>query len=136
MCWIWLTQNKMMLTPIEEKITVLHLEDDKRLSQILKVAFRSAEPGINVVQFAESNPLVDYFIENGRRIDMFILDIRIPGEYDGIDVVRFIRCYPNNVPHQTSESHMKPNRINLYLCPSNSDILILYISGYLWRRML
>lgn len=100
----------MMLTPREENITVLHLEDDKRLSQILKVALRSAEPGINVVQFEESNPLVDYFIENGRNIDMFILDIRVPGDYDGIAVARFIRRYPNNAPIILTSAYQMPDR--------------------------
>ena len=99
-----------MLTPIEEKLTVLHLEDDKHLSQILKVALRSAEPGIKVVQFEQSNPFVDYFIEHGRSIDMFILDIRVPGEFDGIDVARFIRRYPNNAPIILTSAYQMPDR--------------------------
>jgi CheY-like chemotaxis protein len=101
---------KKMLPPSEEKITVLHLEDDKRLSQILKVALRSAEPGIQIVQFEESNPLIDYFIEYGKNIDMFILDIRVPGDYDGIDVARFIRRYPNDAPIILTSAYQRPER--------------------------
>lgn len=97
-----------MPTPIEERITVLHLEDDKRLSEILKVALRSAEPNIRVIHFADSDQLVDYFIENAKTIDMFILDIRVPGEYDGIDVARFIRRYPSDAPIILTSAYQVP----------------------------
>lgn len=69
---------------------VLHLEDDGPLREIMKVALMAAVPNINLKQFVSSDDAVAYLKEN-KDIDLFILDIRVPGSMDGMQVARKIR---------------------------------------------
>jgi DNA-binding response OmpR family regulator len=70
---------------------VVHLEDDGPLREIMKVALVAAVPNINLKQFINSDESVKYIEENSQDIDLFILDIRVPGTMDGLGVARKIR---------------------------------------------
>jgi DNA-binding response OmpR family regulator len=70
---------------------VVHLEDDGPLRDILKVALKAAEPQIDLHQFISGDEAVRYIEEHGSQIDLFVLDIRVPGSMNGIQVAQKIR---------------------------------------------
>jgi DNA-binding response OmpR family regulator len=70
---------------------VLHLEDDGPLREIMKVALVAALPNINLKQFINSDEAVKYTEQHCQDIDLYILDIRVPGSLDGIGVARKVR---------------------------------------------
>ncbi len=69
----------------------LHLEDHQPLREVLKVALLAADPTLKVTQFEDSDQAIAYIEQHQQDIDLFILDIRVPGEIDGIGVARKIR---------------------------------------------
>ena len=70
---------------------ILHLEDDGPLREILGVAIKAVEPECQLRQFIKSDDAMGYIKENTEAIDLFILDIRVPGSLDGLDVARRVR---------------------------------------------
>lgn len=70
---------------------VLHLEDESPLREILKVALLAAVPTVNLQQYINSDEAVSYIEKNIKDIDLFILDIRVPGSMDGLEVAHKIR---------------------------------------------
>jgi DNA-binding response OmpR family regulator len=70
---------------------ILHLEDDGPLREILGVAIKAVEPECKLRQFIKSDDAMGYIKENTEAIDLFILDIRVPGSIDGLDVARRVR---------------------------------------------
>lgn len=70
---------------------VLHLEDESPLREILKVALLAAVPSVTLQQFINSDDAVKYIEEHGKDIDLYILDIRVPGSMDGLQVAHKIR---------------------------------------------
>ena len=70
---------------------VVHLEDDGPLRDILKVALKAAEPQIDLHQFISGDEAVRYIEQHGAEIDLFVLDIRVPGSLNGMQVAQKIR---------------------------------------------
>lgn len=70
---------------------VVHLEDDGPLRDILKVALKAAEPTIDLHQFISGDEAVRYIEQHGQEIDLFVLDIRVPGSLNGMQVAQKIR---------------------------------------------
>lgn len=70
---------------------VVHLEDDGPLRDILKVALKAAEPNIDLHQFISGDEAVRYIEQHGQEIDLFVLDIRVPGSLNGMQVAQKIR---------------------------------------------
>lgn len=70
---------------------ILHLEDDGPLREVLKAVLMTADPTVNVHQFIASDDAVQYIQEHAQEIDLFILDVRVPGTMDGMGVAQKIR---------------------------------------------
>ncbi|GAB4516123.1 MAG: hypothetical protein OHK0046_20840 [Anaerolineae bacterium] len=70
---------------------VLQLEDDNPLREIMKVALVAMRPDIVLKQFVNSDDALAYITEHVHDIDLFILDIRVPGSMDGVTVAQKIR---------------------------------------------
>ncbi len=70
---------------------VVHLEDDGPLRDILKVALKAAEPQIDLHQFISGDEALNYIVQYGQSIDLFVLDIRVPGSLNGMQVAQKIR---------------------------------------------
>jgi DNA-binding response OmpR family regulator len=74
---------------------VVHLEDDGPLRDILKVALQAVAPDIRLRQFIDSDSALEYIRANGDAVDLFILDIRVPGTMDGMQLagkIRELKC--------------------------------------------
>lgn len=70
---------------------ILHLEDESPLREILRVALIAAVPDVNLRQFADSDEAMAYVQEHRDEIDLYILDIRVPGSMNGDDFARKLR---------------------------------------------
>lgn len=70
---------------------VLYLEDEMPLREIMKMALVTALPSVEFVEFANSDEAMAYIEPRVSAIDLYILDVRVPGELDGVEVARRIR---------------------------------------------
>lgn len=69
----------------------LHLEDHEQLREVLKIALEAADPTLKIIQFEDSDSAIAYIEQHKDEIDLFILDIRVPGKLDGLGVAKRIR---------------------------------------------
>jgi pSer/pThr/pTyr-binding forkhead associated (FHA) protein len=70
---------------------VIQVEDDKHLREILEVTFREADANMNLHQFVSADDAVEYIEKNGHSVDLFLLDIRLPGVLNGLTLAAKIR---------------------------------------------
>jgi CheY-like chemotaxis protein len=92
---------------------ILHLEDDGPLREILKAALTAADPSIEMPQFSSAEPALEYIKTHKENINLFILDIRLPGTMNGLEVagkIREIGCQANIV---VTSAFGKPNKETL-----------------------
>ncbi len=71
-------------------IHVVHVEDDKPLKDILRALFKAAYPNIELHQFTSGDEAIPYIQANLAAIDLFVLDIRLPGSLNGIQIAEKI----------------------------------------------
>jgi CheY-like chemotaxis protein len=74
-----------MLRP---ELHVLHLEDEESLRDIVKTTLQILDADLRVVQFEDSDDALDYIHAHGSSIDLFLLDVRVPGSTDGVGVAK------------------------------------------------
>jgi hypothetical protein len=89
---------------------VVHLEDDETLQEILKVAFQATDPKVNLKQFISGDDAVGHIKPNVDMIDLFVLDIRVPGSIDGVGVARKIREFGSDAPIILTSAYRQPER--------------------------
>lgn len=70
---------------------ILHLEDDGPLREILAAALRAVEPNCELHQFIKSDDALAYVRQHPQAIDLFIIDIRVPGSMDGLQMAHRVR---------------------------------------------
>src|SRR5260221_4244035 len=70
---------------------VVHIEDDAGIQEVLKLSFQQAEPTLNLRQFSRGEDALRYIENHTQSIDLFMLDVRLPGKLSGIDVAHKIR---------------------------------------------
>ena len=89
--------------------TILHLEDEGPLRDIFKLALMSADPSLEFKQFKGSDEAIDFIEENHNSINVFILDIRVPGKCDGLGVAKKIREFGSIRPIIVTSAYHKPD---------------------------
>jgi hypothetical protein len=72
-------------------MNILHLEDDGPLREILAAALRAVEPNCELHQFIKSDDALAYVRQHAQGIDLFIIDIRVPGSMDGLQMAHQVR---------------------------------------------
>lgn len=72
-------------------MNIVHVEDEKPLKDILRTTLSAMAPNINVIQFTTGDDALSYISENAEAIDLFILDIRLPGTLNGVQLAEKIR---------------------------------------------
>lgn len=70
---------------------VLHVEDDTYLKDLLKVSFTLADVSVKLQQFISSEEALPYIEQHGPEIDLFLLDIRVPGPMSGLQIAQWVR---------------------------------------------
>lgn len=73
-------------------IHVVHIEDDSMLRDILQISFQVADSEIRLKQYTNGDDAIPYIEQNGQTIDLFILDIRLPGSLNGLQIAQKIRA--------------------------------------------
>lgn len=92
---------------------ILHLEDDGPLREILHVALSAADPTIKLKQFISSDEAIAHIKAHLDTIDLFILDIRVPGSKNGIEVAEEIRRLGSSRPIIITSAFRKPEQHRL-----------------------
>lgn len=94
-------------------IEILHLEDEGPLCEILAAAIENVAPGVKLHQFANSDYALTFLQEHITTIDLFILDIRVPGEIDGLELATKVRELGSTRPIIVTSAYIKPQRAKL-----------------------
>ncbi|MCA9904875.1 MAG: response regulator [Anaerolineae bacterium] len=74
-----------------KKLLILHLEDDLALKDTVFDLLSVLDPESEVIQFTNSDETLQYIEKSGAEVDLFLLDVRVPGQMDGIGVAKRIR---------------------------------------------
>ncbi len=69
---------------------ILHLEDDTALLEILRLTVAVIAPEMDMQQFVSSDRALEY-VRQEANIDLCIVDIRVPGELDGLEFAQALR---------------------------------------------
>jgi DNA-binding response OmpR family regulator len=70
---------------------IVHVEDDKLLRDILKRAFQLSNVQIELEQFGSGDEALPYIEQCSAGVDLFILDICLPGSLNGMQVAQKLR---------------------------------------------
>jgi DNA-binding response OmpR family regulator len=70
---------------------VIHVEDEFTLRAILEIGFKAVESDMDLHQFRSGEEALPYIKEKGSSVDLFILDLSLPGTLDGLDLAHKIR---------------------------------------------
>lgn len=71
---------------------ILHLEDDKLLSEVLREAIQIGDSSVEITHFDNSDDAATYLEKHLSEIHLFVLDIRVPGQFDGLQLAQKIRA--------------------------------------------
>lgn len=72
-------------------LRIVHLEDTKPLRDILKATLTAIHPDFELFQFSTTDTALDYIQQHGNGIDLFVLDVRVPGVVDGLGLAEIIK---------------------------------------------
>lgn len=97
---------------------ILHLEDDGPLREIMHIALSAAEPHLRMTQFIDSDAAMQYIEANVENITLFVLDVRVPGELDGLGVAKRVRELGSKRPILVTSAYRKPDqeKMTAYNC--------------------
>ena len=97
---------------------ILHLEDDGPLREIMHIALSSADPHLRMTQFIDSDAAMEYIEANVENITLFVLDVRVPGELDGLGVAQRVRELVSKRPILVTSAYRKPDqeKMTAYNC--------------------
>jgi CheY-like chemotaxis protein len=72
-------------------MNIVHLEDIKPLRDILHATISTLNPGCQIKQFINGSDAIAFIGEHGHDVDLFLLDVRVPGAINGLEVAQAIR---------------------------------------------
>ncbi|MEO1165766.1 MAG: response regulator [Chloroflexota bacterium] len=92
---------------------IVHLEDEGPLREIMQIALTSADPKLTMTQFIDSDNAIEFISENLEDITLFLLDVRVPGALDGMEVAGRIRELGSERPIIITSAYRKPKKAQL-----------------------
>jgi response regulator of citrate/malate metabolism len=97
---------------------ILHLEDDAPLREIMHIALSAADPHMRMTQFIDSDAAMAYIEDHVEDITLFVLDVRVPGELDGLGVAKRVRELGSKRPILVTSAYRKPDqeKMTAYNC--------------------
>lgn len=95
---------------MESKLEILHLEDEGPLRDVFRLAITMFDDKIKLVQFENGEDAWEYTQASLKNIKVFVLDIRLPGEIDGLEVARLIRTAGSQRPIVVTSAFVTPQR--------------------------
>jgi DNA-binding LytR/AlgR family response regulator len=69
---------------------IVHLEDERSLREATRIVLKELEPDVDLRQFEDSDSALDYIEQHASTIDLYLLDIRVPGSRDGLQIAEKI----------------------------------------------
>jgi DNA-binding response OmpR family regulator len=78
---------------------IVHIEADRPLSDMLRMAFQTIDPDLILKQFTSADQALMYVHQHKETIDLFILDVRLSGIMDGLVFAQMLRegKYPGHI---------------------------------------
>jgi DNA-binding response OmpR family regulator len=92
---------------------IVHLEDTRPLRDIFKATLTAIRPGCEIHQFMTSDDAVAYIREHGPEVDLFVLDVRVPGSLDGVGVAELVKELGCTGAIVMTSAYMSPGREQL-----------------------
>ena len=89
---------------------ILHLEDEGPLRSVFKSAVNTFDDKVEVIQFISSDEAMAYIEAHLDSITVFVLDIRVPGEINGLEVAEKIRKAGSTRPIVVTSGYTTPDR--------------------------
>ena len=89
---------------------ILHLEDEGPLRDVFKTAVSTFNKDVEVIQFISSDDALEYIGVHSDSIGVFVLDIRVPGQFDGLQVAAKIREIGNDHRIIITSGYITPDR--------------------------
>ena len=91
-------------------IHIVHIEDDRMLRDILRISFQTADPEVQLKQYTTGDEAMPYIEQYGQTIDLFIVDMRLPGTLNGLQIAQKIRelGYPGHLVLTSAYSSPSP----------------------------
>ena len=71
---------------------IVHIEGKSPLRDVLQIALDAAEPDLVLAQFISGDEAVPYIQAHAAEIDLFIVDVCLPGYLSGLQLAFFIRA--------------------------------------------
>jgi DNA-binding response OmpR family regulator len=93
-----------------EKIQVIHLEDDTPLQNIISIYIAHLAKDVVLFQYDGSDTLLESIQQSNPDVDLFLLDIRVPGELDGRGVAQKVRELGYDCPIIITSAYEVPER--------------------------
>ena len=72
-------------------IHIVHLEDEKDLRNVFAEVIAIMNSDVNLQQFSNADDVLDYLNKYGKTVNVFVLDIRVPGRLTGLELAGKIR---------------------------------------------
>jgi len=95
---------------------LIHLEDDGPLREVFKIALESYDQNMKCTQFSNSDNLMDYVDnlpvatpDDLETPKVFVLDIRVPGQFNGMEVAEELRKRGILTPIIVTSAYQKPD---------------------------
>ena len=70
---------------------IVNIDDDRSLRDVLRVAFQAIDPRVNLHQFGSGDEALPYIEQHIQNIDLFVIDMRLPGTMTGVQIAQKIR---------------------------------------------
>src|SRR4051812_8235846 len=117
-----------MTTNTRPAMHIVHIEDDRPLRDILKMSFTTVDSSINMQQFTNGDEALPYITQHKQTIDLFILDFRLPGSMNGLQIahkLHELNC-PGNIVLTSAFTINKseiPQSLNIEFVPKPWHII-------------
>ncbi len=92
---------------------IVHLEDTRPLRDIFKATLTAIRPGCDIHPFMTSDDAAAYIQEHGTEVDLFVLDVRVPGSLDGLGVAELAKQIGCTGAIVMTSAYMSPGREQL-----------------------
>jgi DNA-binding response OmpR family regulator len=91
-------------------LSIVHLEDEATLRDIFQATVEAYNPQISLKQFVDSDTLMAYISMTSDPIDLFVIDIRVPGSLNGISVVKTLHDWGYNGAIIITSAYRRPDK--------------------------
>ncbi|MEQ8676769.1 MAG: response regulator [Aggregatilineales bacterium] len=89
------------------------LEDETALREIFRISIEMLGKNIKLHEFGDSNRALTFIQNSWSSIDLYVLDIRVPGKIDGFELAKEIRSYDKLTPIILTSAFAKAPKADL-----------------------